>query len=67
MHLVRLATTLLKDEGSPRDNRLLACNFAKFVFTDFNFFTNRLNNIPFLILLFLYFIIKYVATLPIYR
>jgi len=37
MHLVRLATTLLKDEGSPRDNRLLACNFAKFVFTDFNF------------------------------
>jgi len=34
MHLVRLANTLLKDEESARDNDVLACNFAKLIFTD---------------------------------
>jgi len=30
MHFVRLASTLLKDEESARDNHVLACNFAKY-------------------------------------
>jgi len=30
MHFVRLATTLLKDEESARDNNVLACNFSKY-------------------------------------
>jgi len=30
MHYVRLATTLLEDEQSARDNRVHACNFAKY-------------------------------------
>jgi len=30
MHFVRLATTLLKDEESARDNHPLACNFARY-------------------------------------
>jgi len=29
VQFVRLATTLLKDEESARDNHVLACNFAK--------------------------------------
>ena len=29
MHFVRMATTLLKDEESARDNHLLASKFAK--------------------------------------
>jgi len=29
-NLVRLATTLLKDEETARDNHLLACNFDKY-------------------------------------
>jgi len=29
VHFVRLATTLLKDEESTRDNHVLACNFVK--------------------------------------
>jgi len=30
MHLVYLATSLLKDKDSARDIYLLACNFAKY-------------------------------------
>jgi len=30
LHFVRLATTLLKDEESARDNHVLAGNFAKY-------------------------------------
>jgi len=30
VHFMGLATTLLKDEESARDNHLLACNFAKY-------------------------------------
>jgi len=37
MHLVRLANTLLKDEESTRDNNVLACNFAKLIFTNTDF------------------------------
>jgi len=29
-HSVHLATTLLKDKESARDNHILACNFAKY-------------------------------------
>ena len=48
VHFVRLATTLLKDEKSARDNHhLLACNFAKY--SDFLKITDRLSNKPFLI------------------
>jgi len=36
VHFVRVATTLLKDEESARDNHFLACNVAK-MFTDFIF------------------------------
>jgi len=42
MHLVRLANTLLKDEESARDNDVLACNFAKLIFTDTYFLELRL-------------------------
>jgi len=46
---VRLATTLLKDEESARDNRDLVCNVAKIIFTDDRLsnksFLNFLNNI----------------------
>jgi len=38
VHFVRLATTLLKDEESARDNHLLAGNFAKYS-PIFNFFS----------------------------
>jgi len=38
IHFVRLATTLLKDEESARDNRVLACNFAKYSPVFFRFF-----------------------------
>jgi len=31
VHFVHLANTLLKDEGSARDNHVLACNFAKYL------------------------------------
>ena len=31
MHFARLANTLLKDLESARDNRVLACNFAKYL------------------------------------
>jgi len=31
MHFARLANTLLKDEESAGDNRVLACNFAKYL------------------------------------
>jgi len=48
VQFVRVATTLLKDEESARDNHFLACNVAKML-TDFTFFTDRLNNKPFLI------------------
>jgi len=36
-HFLRLATELLKDEESARDNHSLACNFAKYspILTDF--------------------------------
>jgi len=30
VHFARLATTLLKNEGSAQDNRVLARNFAKY-------------------------------------
>jgi len=30
MHFVHLASTLLKDKESVRDNHALACNFAKY-------------------------------------
>ena len=30
VHLVRLASTLLKDGESARNNHVLACNFAKY-------------------------------------
>ena len=30
MHFARLANTLLNDEESARDNRVLACKFAKY-------------------------------------
>ena len=30
VHFVRLANTSLKDEKSPRDNNVLACNFAQY-------------------------------------
>jgi len=30
MHFARLTNTLLKDEESARDNRVLACNYAKY-------------------------------------
>ena len=36
----RLASTLLKDEESARDNHVLACKFAK-IFTDFIFFHSQ--------------------------
>jgi len=41
MHFMRLATTLLKDEKSARDNQVLACNFAKHspIFKKNNVFT----------------------------
>jgi len=41
MHFAHLANTLLKDEESPRDNILLACNFAKY--SPIRKFTERLN------------------------
>jgi len=41
MHFAHLANTLLKDEESPRDNILLACNFAKY--SPIQKFTERLN------------------------
>jgi len=31
VHFAHLATTLLKDEESARDNNVLACNFAKYL------------------------------------
>jgi len=31
MHFVHLANTLLKDEESIRDYRIIACNFAKYL------------------------------------
>ena len=31
MHSARLASTLLKDKESARDNHVLACNFAKYL------------------------------------
>jgi len=31
MHFARLANTLLEDEKNARDNRVLACNFAKYL------------------------------------
>jgi len=31
MHFARLANTHLNDEGSARDNYVLACNFAKYL------------------------------------
>jgi len=59
MHFARLANTLLKDEESARDLQL--CQ----IFIDFNFFTHRLSNKPFLIrLLTTPPRLKYVATLP---
>jgi len=60
MHFARLANTLLKDEGSARDNHVLAGNFAKyspikkftFTFAKYSptliFFAHRLSNKPFL-------------------
>jgi len=49
MYFVRLATTLLKDAESARDNHVLACNFAKYSQILKFFFTDRLSNKPFLI------------------
>jgi len=48
MHFVHLATSLLKDEESARDNHVLARNFAK-DWPILIFFTARLSNKPFLI------------------
>jgi len=45
---MRLATELLKDEKSARDNHVFACNFANFV-TFWIFFTDWLSNKHFLI------------------
>jgi len=41
--LVHLAKTLLKDGENARNSNVNACNFAKTIFTDFNFFTHRLS------------------------
>jgi len=61
----RLANTLLKDEESARDNRVLACNFAQYLPIKKQYFTDRLSNKPFLIwLLTTPPRLKYVATLP---
>ena len=46
-HFARLANTLLKDEESARDNRVLACNFAKYL--PIKKITDRLSYKPFLI------------------
>jgi len=48
---VRLANTLLKDGESAQHNHVLACNFAKYSPVLKVFFTHRLINKPFLILL----------------
>ena len=61
---VRLANTLLKDGKNARDNRVLACNFAKYS-PMLIFFTRKLINKPFsswLIKILPH--LKYVATLP---
>jgi len=64
VHFARLANTLLQDEESARDNRVLACNVAKYSPT-LLFFTQRLSNKPFLIwLLTTPPHLKYAATLP---
>jgi len=47
---MRLVNTLLKGEESSRDSHVLACNFAKYSPISY-FFTDRLSNKPFLILL----------------
>ena len=47
MHLVRLATTLLEDEESARNNNVLACNFSKY--SPIVKKTDGLSSIPFLI------------------
>ena len=44
---MRLATTLLKDEESARDNNVLACNFSKY--SSIVKKTDGLSSIPFLI------------------
>jgi len=49
MHFARLASTLLKDEGSARVNHVLACNFAKYSPILILIFAHRLSNKPFLI------------------
>jgi len=46
--LCAMATTLLKDEESARDNHVLACDIAKYSPI---YFTNRFSNKPLLILL----------------
>jgi len=61
---VRLATTLLKDEESARDNDVLVCNYVKYSPIK-QVFTDRLRNKPSLIwLLTTPPHLKYVATLP---
>jgi len=64
MHFARLANILLKDEENAQDNRVFACNFAKYS-RILIFFTFRLRNKPFLIwLLTTPPHIKCAATLP---
>jgi len=65
VHSVHLASTLLKDKGSTRDNHILTCNFAKYSPILNFFFTHRLSNKPILIwLLTTPPHHKYVGTLP---
>jgi len=60
---VRLASTLLKDEESARDNHIVACNFAKY--SDTKKIHCKLSSKPFLIwLLTTPPHLKYVAILP---
>jgi len=50
MHFVRLATKLVKDEESERDNHVLACNFARYSpILKFLLTVSAFSNKPFLI------------------
>ena len=44
VHFVRLATTLLNDEESARNNHVLACTFAKYSLFFYIFSTDRLSD-----------------------
>jgi len=45
VHFVRLATTLLQDEESARDNHVLACSFTKYSPINFFSLTNSSKNL----------------------